>query len=1267
MPSAQCHQAGRRGQCVPFPLGLLLLLLSLALEPGQAVMHIPAKYQISEFKQPPIITVQPESLTAFAPEDINLTCEATGNPRPSFRWVKDGEEFDPTSDPQLTTSPNSGSFFASGNDPISQYEGKYSCYAFNSLGTAVSNEAQIIIENAPMHVKEKKIRKKAEEGDSAVLNCNPPLSTVPPNIHWMDKNMRHIEQSARVTQGQDGNLYFANVKADDSRNDYICHAQYISARTILPKEPISLIVTTTNSVVRNRRPHLLLPTNSHSTHLALRGKKLELECIAEGLPTPTIQWVRKDGALSESRISKQNFNRLLLFTNVSESDDGEYQCTASNSQGVAMHSYTITVEAAPYWIKQPESQIYAPGETVRLHCQAEGIPTPSITWSLNGVPTSGVELDPRRSVEGGTLILEDVQPTDTAIYQCAASNTHGTALLNAYIYVIELPPQILTDDGLSYSVTEGQTAQLNCESFGSPKPRVTWESESSDMLLSDPRASLLASGSLQITKVSKEDQATYICSVLSTNLSITANLEVLNKTVIVSPPESLRVQHGDMAVLNCQAQVDSKLMPPVFQWRKNGQKIFDSPSDDKYTVDGSTLIVSHIQHEDEGMYTCNVITRLDMAHASGSIIIIDKPDPPLHLIMLDITDRGLTLSWKPGDDHNSPVLEFMVEYEEEQFGKGEWIEAIRVSGEMDQAYIPLRPFGTYRFRVTAVNEVGKSKPTVLTDIHRTPPAAPDMNPEDVRSESVDPDILVITWEEMDPQTFNGPGFKYRVMWRRTVGQGPQWHHNYTSMPPFIVPDVGTFTPFDIKVQAINDFGEAPDPDPEIGYSGEDVPLEAPLGVGVEVMNSTAVKVKWAPVNTQSVRGHLLGYKVHLRRLGSRSGRERRGKREMDKENVVTVKTGASEEHKVLGGLQPFSHYTTSVSAFNSKGEGPHSEPINFHTPEGVPSPPTSLHLDSPSDTELTLHWTPPAHPNGILIGYFLQYQKISDNEDGTMHSETINNHTATHIMLHKLDPQSRYRFYLRGQTMAGKGEVIIKEGATMLDGGPPTNISISAGRTYANISWVSGDRHRNVAFYIHYINKNANIKWTRSETLNSTQRFYQLQGLEPGCKYRLLFISNKTFWDTVIQTQGEGMIPVREAFVTQGWFIGLISVIVVLLLVLIILCIIKRTKGVKDKEECQVDSEARPMKDEQFGEYRSLDSDIEEKRTLSQRSLCVESKVGSEGSLTGLAEVIQVDGHTDDSGLEAQSSVTDPPAPVSQSAEPPATQAAPSSVTGILD
>lgn len=45
----------------------------------------------------------------------------------------------------------------------------------------------------------------------------------------------------------------------------------------------------------------------------------------------------------------------------------------------------------------------------------------------------------------------------------------------------------------------------------------------------------------------------------------------------------------------------------------------------------------------------------------------------------------------------------------------------------------------------------------------------------------------------------------------------------------------------------------------------------------------------------------------------------------------------------------------------------------------VPGPPTSLVLDSPSETEITLHWTPPDQPNGILIGYVLQYQQSENH------------------------------------------------------------------------------------------------------------------------------------------------------------------------------------------------------------------------------------------------------------------------------------------------
>lgn len=74
---------------------------------------------------------------------------------------------------------------------------------------------------------------------------------------------------------------------------------------------------------------------------------------------------------------------------------------------------------------------------------------------------------------------------------------------------------------------------------------------------------------------------------------------------------------------------------------------------------------------------------------------------------------------------------------------------------------------------------------------------------------------------MEKQNFNGPDFQYRVMWRRVVGSGPNWHTDYRKTPPLIVNDVGNFSAFEIKVQAVNEIGEGPEPDPVIGYSGED--------------------------------------------------------------------------------------------------------------------------------------------------------------------------------------------------------------------------------------------------------------------------------------------------------------------------------------------------------------------------------------------------------------------------------------------------------------
>uniref|UniRef100_A0A674AIE0 L1 cell adhesion molecule, paralog a n=1 Tax=Salmo trutta TaxID=8032 RepID=A0A674AIE0_SALTR len=968
--------------------------------------------------------------------------------RRSFRWTKDGEEFIPSNEPGLSVANTAAN-------------------ADNALGTAVSNEVQLITENAPTLQKEQKVKKKVEEGESVVLKCNPPISTVPPVIHWMDERCINIELNDRVTQGRT-ELYFSHVTIND---------------TVLTTP-----VTSTNSVVRSRRPQMMRPSGTHSTYHALRGQSLELECIVQGRPAVRGP-VRPDICLTVCCAS----------SNISVSDGGEYQCSVNNSQGKVTHTYTVSVEAAPYWTKEPVSQLYAPGETVRLDCQADGIPSPAVAWSINGKPITSIDSNPRRTVRDGALILRDVVFTDTAVYQCQAHNKHGTILVNTYIFVIvrgKLPPQILNADGQKYNSTEGQNAVLQCQTFGSPRPKVTW-------------VNLLTNGNSD-HQWFHGDEGLYTCSV---------STPTYDRTVILSPPGSLRVQPGKTAIFTCLAQVDPKLTPPHIQWKRN------------------------------------------------------RPDPPTQLQVSDPKDRNVTLSWTAGDNHNSPVI-----------GSGGWEELKRVSGTNESVTVSLQPYVSYRFRVISINNIGKSDPSMPSDLHSTPPQAPDNNPENVRSESTDPDTLACV---------NGPEFHYKVFWRRVVGD-TTWYSNVSTEPPYIVTEVGNFSAFQIKVQAANQKGEGPELDPVTGYSGEEIPLEAPKNVGIVLLNSSAIRVTWEPVNEKTVRGHLLGYKIHLTRFGSRGHHQ--GRRAREPETSVEVETGPKEEKRVLGGLRPYSHYALTVTVFNSKGEGPPSKTLSFETDEGAPGPPMSLLLDSHAGTEMTLHWTPPAQPNGVLKGYLLQYQ-IVKSDNSPMQVETIDDHKVTHLTLKQLDPHSRYRFYLRGRTSAGDGEPITREGATTLDGAPPSNISLSVGEKSVNMSWVPGQRQRSVGFQVQYLNKQLVIlssdggKWKQSEKLNSSASFYQLKGLTPGSQYRLRFIfSNNTFWETEITTKGAGVMDVQTGFATQGWFIGLVTAIVLLLLVLLILCFIKRGKGgkysVKDKEEGQVDSEARPMKDEAFGEYR---------------------------------------------------------------------------------
>ncbi|XP_066528484.1 neural cell adhesion molecule L1-like [Hoplias malabaricus] len=1022
------------------------------------------RYLFQSVKQPPVITFQTESYTVFYLDDVMLKCEAMGNPAPSYRWVKDGEIF-------REESFSSDPITANEDEDLKSYQGKYRCYASNELGTAISDVIELITEPLPSLPKEGRVRKNVKEGETLVLHCNLPETSVAPSIFWMDKKLMHISQSERVTTGLDGNLYFANTLVEDSRDDYTCHAQYIEARTIIVKEPISLTVTPSDQGLRQRPPQLHRLPGTRSHYLALRGQSLTLECIPHGLPTPTVVWEKKDGSLSATSAVSEKFNHWLTFYSISENDDGEYSCTASNTLGKVTHSYAVTVQAAPYWSKQPQSHRYAPGETVRLDCQAEGIPTPNITWRINGVPIQETNEEPRRRVSRGTLILNDVRYDDTAVYQCEASNQHGTSLINIYIHIIDLSPQILTSDKLLYNITEGDSASLDCVSFGSPRPQISWESENMETVLSDTRVSQLTNGTLRIIDVRSEDAGAYSCSVKHFNLSIVAYLAVLKInhsehpllqfTSDSSPPSESNITPAaglDYWIDDCCGSATAH--PPhllLHQTQKRRQTLRHIVVD----IDMIRFMCKYLIMFGMLMSTYFLLLLLGQSQGDINVPRYDKPDPPHSLQLSEKSSQSVTLSWTPGNENKSPVSEFVIEMKEDVYSEaGGWKEVKRLPAEINHLELPLLPFCTYHFRVAAVNSIGTSDYSLPSESYTTPAAKPDMNPKDVKSESVEPQSMFITWKELEQKHFNGPGFQYKVWWRQVAGESPSWNHAVISHPPFIVKDTESFSAFEIKVQAVNDKGDGPSPLPAIGHSGEDLPLDAPTGVTVTGINSTAVNVTWKGVSRESVRGHLKGYKLYLTKLGrqgeklyvlNRYKRKRKLRwiieyEEMLMERILTpywledrrfimVHVDLLEE-EILSGLEVYYNYDLSITAFNNKGEGPHSDPANFITPEGAPGPPSIHRLESKSETELTLYWRPPHKPNGVLRGYELQYQEIIENRHNTVVRMPIVDAETTNQTLRDLNPRSFYIFTLRAFTNAGGGDNIMINATTLRDRAP---------------------------------------------------------------------------------------------------------------------------------------------------------------------------------------------------------------------------------------
>ncbi|XP_074551267.1 matrix-remodeling-associated protein 5-like [Halichoeres trimaculatus] len=270
------------------------------------------------------------------------------------------------------------------------------------------------------------------------------------------------------------------------------------------------------------------------------GGVLLLHCSVTGNPTPIIIWRTPNRKLVDMHFSydprlKVHPNGTLLIQTVTEKDAGDYLCIARNKVSDDYRLLRVSVATKPARIepKQPLDQMVLFGKSLKVDCQASGLPDPAVRWSLpDGTMVNSVlqgEERGRRTrrltvFDNGTLLVPEVGMGEEGEYTCYAENQGGKDTMKVKVKIMMTSPPTLTD-GRSYhviKVQEGATATIPCRATGDPTPAVMWFSPTHRVIpqslgsrFYSERVVVVSGGTLEVRLAQKIDMGNYTCRVIN--------------------------------------------------------------------------------------------------------------------------------------------------------------------------------------------------------------------------------------------------------------------------------------------------------------------------------------------------------------------------------------------------------------------------------------------------------------------------------------------------------------------------------------------------------------------------------------------------------------------------------------------------------------------------------------------------------------------------------------------------------------------------------
>uniref|UniRef100_A0A8B9SEL6 Sidekick cell adhesion molecule 1 n=1 Tax=Apteryx owenii TaxID=8824 RepID=A0A8B9SEL6_APTOW len=964
-----------------------------------------------------------------------LTCLAEGSWPLEFKWLRN--------DSEITNYSSEYKYII----PALQRSdaGFYQCVVRNRMGALLQRRSEVQVAYMGNFMDANQ-RKTVTEGQAAVLNLLHIFSYPRPQVTWF-RDGHKIIPSSRIAITLENQLVILATSATDAGGYYV---QAVNEKNGENKTSpfIHLNVASAGDPSDTVAPVIVVPPQN--TSVVAGSSDVTLECVASARPVErlSVTW-KRNGIKITSGIS--SFGRRLTITNPTSADVGMYFCEAKlrdSTEEPARAKAFLSIMEPPYFTAEPESRILAEAEKdVDILCQAMGIPVPTLVWYKDSVPLGKLQNPRYKVLLSGGLRIHGLQPEDSGIYQCFASNKAGEMQTYTYLDVTNIKPAFIQPP-VDTTVTEGMTAVLTCEVSGAPKPAISWK-RGNQILASGsvqiPRFILLESGGLQITPVFLQDAGNYTCYAVNSEGALNAfvMLTVWNRTVIVHPPEDSTVIKGTTAALRCEATHDPRISIR-YVWKKDSIVINPSSSSRITVEKGGTLLISQTWSGDIGDYTCEVISFGGNDSRMARLEVIELPHSPQNLLaaLNSSYSRSVVLSWVRPFDGNSPVLYYMVELSE---NNSPWkVHLSNLDPKMTSVTVSgLTPARTYQFRVCAVNQVGKGQYSSETSRLMLPEEPPSAPPKNIVASGRTNQSIMVQWQPPPESEHNGVLHGYVLRYRLAGLPGEYQYKNITSaeINYCLVKDLIIWTQYEIQVASYNGAGLGAFSRPVTEYTLQGVPTAPPQNVQVEAVNSTTIQFLWNPPPQQFINGINQGYKLLAWPV--------------DAPETVTMVTIAPDFHGVHSGcitnLKKFTTYYTSVLCFTTPGNGPRSTPQLLRTLEDMSGLLHNCVFEEKLDlTTVTISW-----------------EVYGRNE--TRLARTLTNTTLEYKIM-GLSSLTTYTIEVAAATAKGSGWVT---SSTISSGVPPELPGAPSNLVISNIS----PRSATVQFRPGYDGKTSISKW----------------------------------------------------------------------------------------------------------------------------------------------------------------------------------------------